>query len=389
MPDEPQTPRGEGLRETSVVRVMTSTSAHKHVTAFQTTQLPILDVALDPARMTALLRPLLGEPAGPGAEPEVCYAKLLAYKQGNRGLLHYDVRGMGEAEPGELFGKLFGDLSQAERLNATMQALWAIFADDPNIGVPRPLGCLPELSMFVYVPAQGQFLNEVISTERAARAMELAGMWLGRLHRHRLPLERRFHIVNELVNVQAWASLVGQRYPEEAAGAGQIAAYLRERAAALSFDTETPIHKDFHYGHIVVGDRLKIIDFDEMRLGDPNFDLAHFCANLHLLAYRTSTMPFSFSALQRAFLGAYAAEAGWEADERFVYFYAYTCLKIAKQLCTLRGLRPRPEGEEQRRQVALMVGQGLGALPADRGKKLAGRFVTQLIEPAADAPAGG
>jgi hypothetical protein len=117
-----------------------------------------------------------------------------------------------------------------------------------------------------------------------------------------------------------------------------------------------------------------------MRLGDPNFDLAHFCANLHLLAYRTSELPYSFSALQRAFLNAYAAQTHWVADERFVYFYAYTCLKIAKQLCTLRGLRPRPEGEEQHRQVALIIEQGLAAIPADGGKKLAGKFATQFVE---------
>jgi hypothetical protein len=386
MPDEQQSPKGDGLRETAVVRVMTSTSAHKHVTAFQSTRLPVLDVALDPARMTEQLRPLLADLARPGEEPAVSYAKLLAYKQGNRGLLHYEVTGIEGPEPAEVFGKLFGDIVLAERLNATMSGLWAIFADDPDIGVPRPLGCLPELAMFLYLPAHGELLHEVISTESAAWAMELSGRWLGMLHRHQLPLDRTFSITGEVVNVQAWASLVGQRYPELAAGAGRIAAYLRERSTALPFETQTPVHKDFHYGHIVVGDKLRMIDFDEMRLGDPNFDLAHFCANLHLLAYRTSTMPYSYSTLQRAFLGAYAAETRWEPDERFVYFYAYTCLKIAKQICTMRGLRPRPEGEEQHRQAALIIEQGLGALPADTGKKLAGRFATQLIEAAKIPP---
>ncbi|HWQ13750.1 MAG TPA: phosphotransferase [Roseiflexaceae bacterium] len=386
MPDDQQKPPSEALRETGVVRVMTSTSVHKHVTAFQTTRLPILQVALDVGLMTEHLRPLLGALAGPGAAPEVRYARLLAYKQGNRGLLRYELAGLPQPEGAVLFGKLFGELRQAERLHETMRALWAIFAGTPGVGVPRPLGCVPELAMFVYVPAEGQFLNEVIGGEGALRAMELAGTWLGALHRGRLPLERHFHMANEVVNLQAWASLVGQRYPEMAEGAERIAAYLRERATTLPFDTASPIHKDFHYGHIVVGDRLAVIDFDEMRLGDPNFDLAHFCANLHLLAYRTSDMPYTFSALQRAFLGAYAAQTGWSSDERFVYFYAYTCLKIAKQLCTLRGLRPRPEGEEQRRQVALMIAQGLGSLPSDGGKKLASRFATQLIERPAPEP---
>lgn len=381
--DKPQTPQGQELGETSVVRLMTSTSVHKHMTAFQTTQLPVLDVALDPDQMSELFKPLLVELATSGNAPAVRYAKLMAYKQGNRGLLRYEVTGIGQPEPTEVYGKLFGDLFQAERLDTTMRSLWQIFADLPGIGIPRPLGCIPDLSMFAYIPAQGQLLNEVIGGEQALHAMGLAGTWLSVLHRSQMPFERSFHITNELVNLQAWASLISQRYPDLAAGAMQIASYLRERSVLLLFDRQTPIHKDFHYGHIVVGEELKVIDFDEMRLGDPNFDLAHFCANLHLLAYRTSNMPYTFSALQRAFLAAYTAESQWTPDERFLYFYAYTCLKIAKQLCTLRGLRPRPEGEEQRRQVELMIEQGLAALPTDHGKKLAGKFATQFVEPIA------
>lgn len=147
----------------------------------------------------------------------------------------------------------------------------------------------------------------------------------------------------------------------------------------MAFETQSPIHKDFHYGHILVDRGLKVIDFDEMRLGDPNFDLAHFCANLHLLAYRVNDSPYQFSTLQSAFLRAYARVADWEPNERFVYFYAYTCLKIMKQLCSVRGLRPRPEGDEQRKQVKLMLDQGIGALPNATRQKLSSKFATMIM----------
>ena len=39
-------------------------------------------------------------------------------------------------------------------------------------------------------------------------------------------------------------------------------------------ETRVLIHKDFHYEHGVVGERLAVIDFDEARLGNPTFDLA-------------------------------------------------------------------------------------------------------------------
>jgi hypothetical protein len=389
MPEQPDEPgQKKALRETSIASVMTSTSVHKHPTAFQSAQLPILEVALDVQRMREYLLPALAPLARPGTAPKVTYAKLLAYKQGNRGLIQYELAGIGASDPTLVYGKLFPALNQCERTYSIMRLLWdEIFGTHPRVSVPQPLGVIPELAMLVYLPAQGAFLNEIIADSRALEAMELSGTWLGLLHSHRLPLERRLQIATEVVNLQAWASLIGQKYPDEAETANRIASYLRERAGELTFQTDVPIHKDFHYGHIVVDGGLKIIDFDEMRLGDPNFDLAHFCANLHLLAYRNNDGPYVFSTLQRAFLSAYAAETGWVTNERFVYFYAYTCLKIAKQLCTMRGLRPRPEGEEQLRQVQLMLQQGLGSVPPDGARKLSRKFATMIARP--DTPLEG
>jgi hypothetical protein len=380
-PDNSKQPPGGDMRETGVVKVMTSTKIHQHPTAFFNTRLPVLEVALDVGMMSANLQPLLMAIAQEGQTPAVLYAKLVAYKQGNRGLIHYEVGGTRFGERCIVYGKLYPETSQAERVHRTMKALWdECFAATPSLSLPQPLGCLPELSMLVYIPAEGEMLDEAIASDQALRYMELAGEWLGTLHIHPLPLERHFRLNTELVNAQAWAVLVGHKYPDQAEAALRIATHLQNHASEMGFETQAPIHKDFHYGHILVDDGLKVIDFDEMRLGDPNFDLAHFCANLHLLAYRVNNSPFQFSALQSAFLRAYSRTTDWIPNERFVYFYAYTCLKIAKQLCTTRGLRPRPEGEEQYRQVKLMIEQGVGALPNATRQKFSSKFATTIME---------
>src|SRR5215207_2576485 len=377
---KPDAPAGD-MRETGVVNVMTSTSIHKHPTAFFNTRLPVLEVALDPAQMTVQLEPLLAALARPGQTPSVTYAKLIAYKQGNRGLISYEVSGTEYGDGCVIFGKLYPELNQAERVCQTMQTLHdACFAAAARLGVPRALGCIPDLSMLVYVPADGQLLGDALGTDQALEYMDMSGEWLGTLHSFPLAIEKHFRLATELVNCQAWAVLVGHKYPEQADAAQKIAKHLQDHASEMAFDTQSPIHKDFHYGHIVVDGDLKVIDFDEMRLGDPNFDLAHFCANLHLLAYRHADGPYQFSALQRAFLSAYARETGWTTNERFVYFYAYTCLKIAKQLCTVRGLRPRPEGDDQRKQLELMLDQGIGSLPLATRQKLSSKFATAIME---------
>jgi hypothetical protein len=359
------------LRETGVAQVMTSTKVDQHPTAFTATGLPILQVALNVKQMTARLAPLLGALGngnGDHPAPAVSYARLLAYKQGNRGAIRYDVTGIGAAaadgtEPDALLGKLYPQASQAQRVDAILRGLWDdAFAASPGLGMPRPVGCLPELSMLVYVPVQGMSLDEVLAgDDRAAalHALERAAAWLAVLHRARLLLDRRFSLDTEVVNLQAWAALVARSWPAHGAAAARLSDDLQASAPALELRAAAPIHKDFHYKHVLVGDGLRVIDFDEVRLGDPTYDVAHFCAHLRLLAWRLHRDPDALRELEAAFLAAYAAGAGQPAAAPFSWFAAYTCLKIAKQLCTTRGVRPRPDGEEQRRQVGTMLAQGV------------------------------
>jgi hypothetical protein len=117
-----------------------------------------------------------------------------------------------------------------------------------------------------------------------------------------------------------------------------------------------------------------------MRLGDPNFDLAHFCANFYLLAYRNHKHTAQFSNLQNRFFDTYSQHAGWKIGEQFLFFYIYSCLKLAKQLCKLRGPRPWPEGEEQHAQVWLMLEQGLAVLAYAKSRRLTLDTRLPLIE---------
>jgi aminoglycoside phosphotransferase (APT) family kinase protein len=360
------------LRETGVAEVMTSTKVDKHPTAFTATGLPILQVALNVRQMTARLAPLLAPLAAPGDAdgPAVRYARLLAYKQGNRGTVHYDVTGLAPGSNGHagdaplvLVGKLYPQASQAQRVDAILRGLWdQAFATAPGLGVPQPVGCVPELSMLVYVPVDGQPLDEVVAGDDPAAALDAiqrTASWLATLHTSRMLLDRRFTLETEVVNLQAWAALVARTWPEEGPAAARISDDLRASASALQLSTAAPIHKDFHYKHVLVDRGLKVIDFDEVRLGDPAYDVAHFCAHLRLLATRATGDPAAYADLEAAFLAAYDERAGAAAAAPFSWFAAYTCLKIAKQLCTTRGVRPRPDGDEQRRQVAVMLAQGL------------------------------
>jgi aminoglycoside phosphotransferase (APT) family kinase protein len=337
-------------------------------TACSSAGLPLLRAALDGERMSGALGPVLRPLVRDGQGPTVSATRLLTYQRDSRGLVRYELAGTVDGGPRMVFGKLYREPGQATRVYGIMRALWEdVYRGAAQVGVPRPLGCLPELGMLVYRPVEGQLLDEVLATDEAPYYMDLAATWLGALHTCQLSLDRRFQMASELANLQAWAALVDRVDAGGDETAARLARRLAECAGGLRLEKHVPIHKDFHYGHLVVDQGLTVIDFDEMRLGDPSFDLAHFCANFDLLAHRQGGSPARFAALRGAFLDAYARHTGWAPDERFSFFYAYTCVKIARQLCTMHGPRPWPVGEERRRQVRLVLERGHAALARGAG----------------------
>jgi hypothetical protein len=354
------TPR---IRETGIAQVMTSTSIGKHPTALYSTGLPILQVALDVEAMTEVLEPMLSRfDDGEGAS--VTYAKLVAYKQGNRGLIDYEVGAPSGGPRQPLVGKLFPSPDRAERVLDVMQQLAVVYAGHGSLHVPTPLGCVPELGMLVYVPVPGRVLDEVIA-EAQPGIIDAVAEWLHVLASSGIRVDRRFDLDAELVNAQGWAALIEHHEPDVSASVREVMRGVRSLAPSLRLRTDAIIHKDFHYRHVLVDGGVGVVDFDEVRSGDPTLDVAHFCAHLRLLRCRTATAAAGmFDRLEAEFLRAYSARGGWEPDARLSFFTAYTCLKVAKQLCTSRGVRPRPEGDEARRQLDVMLEEGLRAIDA-------------------------
>jgi len=357
------------IKRTLVAHLRTASSKTKFPRTFEDKPFPALWSALNAEIMSADLSPILEDTVCSSTSARIVHrAKLLAYKPGKRGVIRYDLDQIECQKYFSVYGKLYPEPYLCERAYQVMKTLSdEVFCDDADLGVPKPLGVIPNLSMLVFVPAEGELLGEFIAGRplndpEVRRSMELAGKWLARLHTRQFRLDKEFRVENEVDSIREWAELICKKYPGESQAVRHIADYLVDKATQFEFNLHVPIHKDFHYEHILFDGGLRVFDFDEIRMGDPNFDLAHFCANFYLLAYRNRKRTTQFTSLQTHFLNAYSRETGWHLNERFLFFYIYSFLKIAKQLCKLRGPRPWPEGEEQYAQVWLMIEQGLTAL---------------------------
>ena len=314
------------------------------------------EAILNTAAMSRRLRDLLA----PGGTLTVTAAATLVWKPDSRALVEYRLEG---DTPARVYGKHFAKPVRAGRLFETWRALERVDFG-PDSGVPPLVGYLPDLALVVYVPIEGRMLADVSSADAAERAARGAGGWLARLHASDMRPQRRLDMRAEIENAGRWAARVCELQPAHARAARALAGELTRCVARLSFAADVPIHKDFHDRHVVASPRLGVIDFDEVRMGDPSFDPAHFCTYLWLRGVRSAFR--HRQVVERAFLDQYYARSGRRPGATSPFFAAYTCMKIAKQLAQGTGVEPRPTGIERDRQLRLVLAHGARQIEALR-----------------------
>jgi hypothetical protein len=284
-------------------------------------------------------------------------ARVIAVAPQRRAVVAYETAGPLGPGP-RLIGKVYAEPGRARRVHALLQRLEAL-----GIATPHPVAHLPELGMSVVTPAPGGTLDRLGPGERRA-AVEAAAGWLAALHGSGLGLDRRFDLDRERAGLRLWGGQLAVRHPASGPAVDRLLRRLDDLARDLRPGTATPIHKDFHYQHCFVeGGRLVVIDLDEARAGDPAFDVAHFAANLRLLALREGGPDSGAGELETAFLDAYAARTGRGPGSMHAWAHAYTCLKIAAQLVRGRGPAPVPAGNELDRQVARILEEAARVSP--------------------------
>jgi aminoglycoside phosphotransferase (APT) family kinase protein len=285
-------------------------------------------------------------------------AQVLADAPGRRRVVRYDVDGLQEDGTVPLVGKVFVELGRARLLDQHLH----LFAEGPfrdgPLRVPTPVALLPSRHMVLYRSVDGLPLDRVQALEPAVAGARAAAQWLARLHRSSLRLPRQFSLEREQATCRRWATLIAGALPAAAGPARRLAIGWAAAAQGLADDlTAVPIHKDFHAGHVLVGDGVCVLDLDEARLGDPAFDVAHFCTHLEALECAVDG-----DALRTAFVEEYTAATGGTDPGRQATYAAYTWLKIARQVALGSGpFRSTPSAHRERLVLSALT-KGLACL---------------------------
>jgi aminoglycoside phosphotransferase (APT) family kinase protein len=280
---------------------------------------------LDARQMTTVLRLGLGTASSPRTL-EVDSVEPVVSASGRRSVVRYLVRGLDGDDPVAVVGKAFTASHRARLLHEHLRLLHDGPFGRGELRVPEPLGLLPEQRLVLYRHWSGTPLDRM-DPGRAEEGVRRAARWLARLHTSQVELPRRLSLDAEEDSTRQWAAAVGRVDPRLTASAHALSADWAAAARTAPPAVDAPIHKDFHAGHVLVDDDTTcVIDLDEARLGDPAFDVAHFCAYLDLVFDASDG-----SRLAGLFVGEYSAATGWRDVGTFRPFLSYSWLKIAKQ----------------------------------------------------------
>jgi aminoglycoside phosphotransferase (APT) family kinase protein len=268
-------------------------------------------------------------------------------------LLRYATTGRGS-----IFGKVFANGADATRTWALMQQVGTAL---PAAATPRPLAVSPDLGLVLFEPVPGRALDTLVGTPAMVGGLARAGAWLATLHAAACPLDRLLDLEHEAANAQVWSTVAAAAMPELADAATELADDVA-RSVPSPCPRVVPIHKDFHPQHVLVtaDATVGVVDLDEARMGDPLFDVGHFLTNLALLGHRSRVDDAEQEAWTEAFLAGYGAALTDEG--RLRWFRAYTCVKLAKQLATGQGPRPRPDDTGRAADMAWALRHGSAVL---------------------------
>jgi aminoglycoside phosphotransferase (APT) family kinase protein len=284
---------------------------------------PARAVALDAERMLPqLARALRVGAEGARARPEATLVKETA---GRRCVIRYRL---GAALA---VGKLYRDPERGARAYERVRALRRALVASAASGIPEPLAWLPELGLLLQEWRGPDDLRAGLASGAAARGAEVAAAWLGALHAAPPPpgLKRRT-LDYELRRLASFAAAVAGRTEAGAGALREASEGLTAAAAAFPAYALATIHKDFYYAHVLWdGARVSIVDFDELSIGDPAFDVGHFVGHLERLADRLPAQERAAHDAAERFLGAYPAAREPAFAARIAFYRGYAALKLA------------------------------------------------------------
>lgn len=280
--------------------------------------MPMLRLALQPEYMARRFQDCLslGRQLATGDEPiQLRAIHVRRHKPGRRCLIEYELIYPGPS--GETRLTLLGKVRAKgldRRSHAVQNALWhngfGPLSED-RIGVPEPLGILPDLAMWLQRKVAGTpTMERLTGPEGTALAARIAAA-AHKLQRRGVPANRRHTLADELLVLRRQLGPVAETHPAWAVRIQRVLAASERLGAAIAPGPFAPSHRDFYPDNLLVdGEWLYLIDLDLYCEADPGLDMGNFIGHVTEFSLRTRQNPEALADLEQALEEAFARLAG-------------------------------------------------------------------------------
>jgi hypothetical protein len=238
------------------------------------------------------------------------------------------------------FAKVFAD-DRGETVHAAGLAMWGTARrGELGFAVPRPAAYSPRIRTVWHEELVGEPARPHLYGAGGEEVARRIGAAAATLTRSRLAPSVTYAARAQLDDSGRKVSELIRLVPRLAVPARDLLRRLQALHDAVNERPLRPIHGAPHANQwLISGDRLGLVDFDRVALGDPERDAATFTAELDF-EDRTSV---SVEDLNRAFLNGYDDVTGGLEPTLLQAYRAHK--RLAKALRTARALRP--DGDER------------------------------------------
>lgn len=232
-----------------------------------------------------------------------------------------------------LFGKAYYSDEGAETYRL-MQLLWQRDAGrHAPLRIAQPLAYYPQTRTLWQMGLPGRtLLTYELGSPYFTELLQEAAHSVAHLHAAALPCTRTTQMADWLRPLPNLAALLGQVRPHLQQPVSRLVAALAASAPQQADEPQATLHGDLHLQNFFVdetqppGQRIALIDLDNLSTGSPWRDLGSFCAGLY---YRGLVEGVARSVIRQTvdrFCAAYAHHAPWPLQQQALDWYTAAAL---------------------------------------------------------------
>lgn len=293
--------------------------------------IPGISFMSQPAEVLAAMQARPGD-FGLAASPEKLTALLKKHVPRKRCCYGYTVSGKYLAEDKVIFGKAYQE-KEGPIAYAIHKGLWD--------SAQRRAGGFFMSEPYSFDRERMIVWKEMLSGRSLAKSADMAsqfpalakeiGRQLAALHQVEMDLPLTLSIDAQIAGLKKTAGTIRKGLPAYGDTGDQLVAQLLDEAAMLPPQPYSLVHASFKFSHIFLSDeKISIVDFDGVTMGDPGYDLGRFLARLYRMQVSGKINAEIAQQTATAFCEAYNAAARHPLSQRRIDWYAASHLVISE-----------------------------------------------------------